>query len=234
MTDAARAWAEATGRCAGLQAVQAQGRLSGRVGTQRVPGLVVGLIATRANDIGLEARMSGSAIFVLGGRAGEATLVLPQDRRVVASSASAILDALVGVAWEPSRLMAAMAGCVALDAHAQSAEEYADGTVAVALAGGDLAYVSAVNGRRVVRAGRSGGLRVEYRVGAGDWPVEVRIASEPDHVPAVSLVLRLETVVANPTVDPRAFTVAVPAGAEVMSVAQLRAGGPLGDSARRP
>jgi hypothetical protein len=50
----------------------------------------------------------------------------------------------------------------------------------------------------------------------------------------VALVMRLETVVPNPTLDPRAFIVAVPADAEAMSVQQLRDGGPLGGSARRP
>lgn len=232
-TDAAAAWREATSRCAGLQALQAQVRLSGRVGTQRIPGLVVGVIATRANELGLEARVSGAAIFVLGGRGGDATLVLPQERRVVVSSASEILEALVGVAWEPARLMAVLAGCLAPDAEVQSANEYSDGTLAVSLAGGDLAYLSATSGRRAVRAGRSGGLRVEYRRGTGAWPAEVRIASEPGQVP-VTLVLRVDTVVPNPVVDPRAFTVTVPAGAEAMSVAQLRDGGPLGDAARRP
>ena len=112
---------------------------------------------------------------------------------------------------------------MAPDAQVQSAAEYVDGTLVVNLAGGDSAYLSTTKGRRVVRAGRSGGLRVEYRLGTGEWPTEVRIASDAGHVPAVTLVLRLETVVPNPGVDPRAFMVAVPAGAEAMSVAQLRA-----------
>jgi hypothetical protein len=129
--------------------------------------------------------------------------------------------------------MTVLAGCVTPDAEVQSASEYGDGTLAVRLAGGDLVYLSTTNGRRVVRAGRSGGLRVEYRRGTGAWPAEVRIASEPGQVP-VTLVLRLDTVVPNPAIDPRAFTVTVPAGAEAMSVAQLRDGGPLGDSAHRP
>jgi len=234
VVDAARVWGDVANRCVGIQTVQAEVRLSGRVGAQRVPGLTVGVIATRANEIGLEARLSGSTLFVLAGRAGEATLVLPQERRVVAASAAAILEALVGVGWEPSRLMAVLAGCVALDASPRDATEFGDGTQAVNLGGGDSAYLSTVNGRRVVRAGRSGELRVEYRHRAGEWPAEVRIASEPGRTPAVNLVLRLETVVANPTIEPRAFTVTVPAGAEPMSVAQLREGGPLGESARRP
>ncbi|MEO8484217.1 MAG: hypothetical protein ABI634_18545 [Acidobacteriota bacterium] len=233
-TDAARSWREATSKCADLQALQAQARLSGRVGRQRIPGLIVGVIATRANEIGLEARLSGSAAFVLAGRAGEATLVLPQERRVVVASASAILEALVGVAWDPSRLMAVLAGCVAPDADVQSGSEFNDGTLVVNLAGGDLAYVTTLNGRPVVRAARSGGLRVDYRRGTGEWPAEVRIASEPGQVPAVALQLRLETVVLNPVIDPRTFTVTVPAGAEAMSVAQLRDGGPLADASPRP
>ncbi len=213
--------------------MQAQLRLSGHVGSQRIPGLIVGVIATRANEIGLEARVSGSALFVLGGRGGEATLVLPQERRVVVSSASAILDALVGVAWEPSRLMAVLAGCVAQDAPVQGAREYNDGTLAVDLADGDLAYLSRSGDQRVVQAGRSGGLRVAYRRGAGPWPTEVRIASDPGQTPDVVLVLRVDALVPNPSLDARAFTVAVPAGSEAMSVQQLRDGGPLGDSARR-
>jgi hypothetical protein len=231
--DATAAWRDASSRCGDLQAIQIQARLSGRVGAQRIPGLILGVVATRSNAIGLEARLSGSALFVLGGRGGDATLVLPQDHRVVVASAPAILEALVGVAWEPSRLMAVLAGCITPDAEVESGSEYSDGTVAVQLAGGDVAYLAIADGRRIVRAGRSGGLRVEYRRERGPWPAEVRIASEPGQVP-VTLVLRIDAIVPDPSIDPRAFTVVVPAGAEVMSVDQLRSGGPLGDAARRP
>jgi len=190
----------------------------------------VGGIATRDGRIGLDARWSGSAVFVLGGDANQARLVLPRDRRVIEAPAAAILDALVGVSWDPARLMAVLSGCVAADPQVRDAVEFPDGTLAVHLSGDDVAYVVRTNGRRTVRAAESGGLGVAYRWAVEEWPAEIVIQSETGRTPSVSLTLRVEAAVANPTPDASAFTVTVPQGAEPMSITELRSAGPM----RRP
>lgn len=229
--DAAALWRQATASCATISSIQAQAHLSGHLDRQRIPGLLTGVIAGRDGRVALEARLSGAPVFVLAGNAAAVTLLLSRPPRVVTGPAETIVHALVGLAWTPARLLAVLAGCVSPDAAASDAREFPDGVIAVRLSSGDEAYLERRSGRLVVRAGAIDGVVVDYQWGASRTPSQIAIRSEAGRAPAVALVIRVDVAVIDPQPSPQAFAVAVPAGAAVMSVDELRASGPLGDGA---
>jgi hypothetical protein len=232
--DGAARWSDATRACAAVTGYHAQLRLSGRLAGHGMPGITVGLALTRDGRIGLEARAGGPSLFVLGGRADDATLALTSDRRLVTAPAADIVDALVGVALGPARLLAVMTGCVSPDLQVADVRAYEAGaTMAVRLASGDVAYLVRGTSGMVVRAGAFDGVQVEYRDRfASGWPRRIEIRTEAGRVPAVSLSMRIESVEIDPTLADSVFVVARPSGWAPLSIGELRASGPLGDSRR--
>ena len=225
------AFAEATRACAAVRTIRAQLRLSGRVSGRRVPGVTVGVAVTADGQIGLEARVAGPPLFSLAGRSGEATLVLPQDRRVVVAPAGQIVDALIGVPLGPDRLLAILSGCVAPDARFADAVTYAAVT-AVHLNGGDVVYLTREGGRTDLRAGVFDDVTVEYRQRQDGWPRQIVIRTAPGRKPAVSLSLRVDALERDTALPASVFEISRPAGGTPMSVEELRAYGPFGDSTR--
>jgi hypothetical protein len=228
LADASALWRQASAPCQSLAAYQTQIRLSGRVAGQPLGSLTVGVVVSRAGEIGLEARASGPPVFVLGGRADRATLWLASSRRVVVDRAAAILDALVGVPWDPERLMAVLSGCVTFAGGAADAREYDGGITALRFSGGDEVYVETIAGRSSVRAAIVDGVAIDYRRAESGWPQQIALRSEPGRSPSVALTMRIEAVVPDPATDPSQFAVVVPSGALPMSIDELRASGPRG------
>jgi hypothetical protein len=193
--------------------------------------VTVGVAVTADGQIGLEARVAGPPLFSLAGRAGEATLVLPQDRRFVVAPAGQIVDALIGVPLGPGRLLAILSGCVSPAARFAEAAEYA-GVTAVHLVGGDVLYLTHEGGRSDLRAGVFDDVTVEYRQRQAGWPAQIVIRTAPGRTPSVSLALRVDALDRDTTLPDSTFEIARPAGATLMSVDELRASGPFGDSTR--
>ncbi len=228
LADAGALWRQTSAPCQSLTAYQAQLRLSGRVAGEPVGNLIVGVVTTRASEIGLEARASGPPAFVLGGRADRATLWLASSRRVVVDHADAIVDALVGVPWDPERLMAVLSGCVTFAGRPADAREYDGGITALRFSGGDEVYVETIAGRSTVRAAVVDGVSVDYQRAESGWPTQVALRSEPGRSPSVALSMRIDVAVPDPATNPSQFTVVVPTGASPMSIEELRASGPRG------
>src|SRR5579871_6754865 len=207
---AAAAWDGATNACRGVHEYRASGRLSARVASQRIPHVDIGLAASAAGDIAIEARAGSALVFKLAGSASEATLVLADGNRVVRAPAAEIVEALVGAPLGPERLLAVLTGCVSRQPALSRAERVGD-FVHVWTGDGEV-YLEKNGGAWRPRGGFFEALVVEYRSFAGEWPADLTIVSEPGHTPAVSISLHLEDPQANPPPAPAVFKVNVPDG----------------------
>jgi hypothetical protein len=219
--------------CGDLRSLTADIKLSGRVDGRRVRGtLQVGL--TRDGGVRIEAVAPfGAPIFTIAGRADAGTLWLPRSREVVRAAPAEILEALTGVALPPAGLFEILTACPAADDAVVKAERFTSP---------DLARVSLRSGTEVwwrpdvappqpLGARRAGAL-VEYRAFAGDRPQTVRLGAAPGPAgtPGASradLSLTLQQVETNVAVPDEAFSLAVPDGARVLTLSELRQAGVL-------
>jgi hypothetical protein len=224
----ADAWQRTAAPCLGVKTMTAELSLSGRAGDTRLRGRVQAGFARGSM------RMEGVApfgqpFFILASTPSAATLLMPRDERVVtAPDAQEILDALVGVRLRSDALMAVLAGCVMADAPA-GATAHGDIT-RFAFATGAV-YVRTRGQQSRIVAAEARPFFVEYLDSAmsGPWPARVRISRDLPDGQGVDLTIGVSQVETNMTLPPEAFTVNVPPGTIPMSLAQLRASGPLGD-----
>jgi hypothetical protein len=77
-----------------------------------------------------------------------------------------------------------------------------------------------------VRAARRDGWQTDYPAWQGRFPQSVRLQSDRPGA-AVDLTATLSQVEANVDIDPKAFTVDVPPGAQPLTLDELRNAGPL-------
>lgn len=219
--------------CGELRSITADIKLSGRVDGRRVRGtLQVGL--TRDGGVRIEAVAPfGAPIFTIAGQADSGTLWLPRSREVVRATPSEILDALTGVSLPPSGLFEIVTACPASDDAVVKAERFSKPDLArVALrSGAEVWWRPGVAPLRPLGARHDGAL-VEYRTFAGDRPQTVRLGARPaaTGTPAASradLSLTLQQVESNVALPDEAFTLAVPDGAKVLTLSELRQAGVL-------
>lgn len=152
-----------------------------------------------------------------------------------AADAAEILDALVGVRLQADALRAVLAGCaftgapLSATSHGPATRHgnltrftFPDGVAFVAASGGGV--------RRIVAAQIQSFL-IEYPLdSAGSaWPPRVRISRDLPDGQGVDLTFALSQIETNITIPAEAFTLDVPADTMPMTLAQLRAAGPLGE-----
>jgi hypothetical protein len=212
-----------------VRTISAEVAVSGSVGGHRLRGrLLAGLAAPSSVYIEAPAPF-GAPLFVLGGTATDATLLLPRDRRVLEHGrTSEILEALAGVPLTPSDLQATLTGCTANDEGVGEARQLGNdwrvlpGTSTRYLhrdePGGPWRLVS------VVGEGADG-WRSDFRDFADDLPRSVRLVS--NEARRFDLRLDLSQVEVNADLDPSTFRVRIPAGTQPISIDELRASGPL-------
>jgi outer membrane lipoprotein-sorting protein len=231
----ADAWRQVAAPCLGVRTLTAELALSGRAGGTRLRGRV---------QAGFEApgriRLEGVApfgqpVFILAGDGARATLLLPRDERVVqAADAAEILEALAGVRLGADTLRAVVAGC-AMTSPPTGATQHGD-VIRLAFDDGAV-YVRMRGAQRRIVAAEAPPFLVEYldTAASGAWPRRVRISrgsTSLDPLPGderVDLTIDISQVETNMPLPPEAFTIDVPPGAMPMTLAQLRAAGPLGD-----
>ena len=218
------AYEQATADCKSVSTITAEIGLSGRAGGTKLRGRInAGLAAP--DDIVLEGLAPfGKPAFVLSGRAGEATLWLPRDERVLRGSPpAAIVEALAGVALTPAELRAVVAGCGLGVTVPVSGRTFNEDSAAVEAPTGPV-YLRRVEGRWRVVAGVRDTLTIQYAdfVAGRATTVYVRTA-------VADLTMRLSQVDINTPIDPRAFDVEIPASAQPLSLEELRRAGPLGE-----
>jgi hypothetical protein len=223
--EGAAAWDEATRVCRETSTLAGELRVSGRIGGQRVPTIVIGAAVEGAGNIALDARYAGASVFVLRGTHDHATLVLTERREIVTGRAEEILDALVGVPLGPARLLAILTGCVTSRREVTRSER----VEAFARVGTDDAtvYLTRTENHWRVRAGAFEGFVVDYRAFGADLPRRLAVRSVAGRAPAVDLAIELAAYETTPR-DPVVFRPVVPEGAAIISLDQLRDAGPLG------
>lgn len=223
------AFDEAAASCRGVRTWTAEIALAGRAGRMKIRGRAFAGLAP-PGALRLEALAPfGQPIFVLVARAGEATLLLPRDRRVLRhDSAAEILEAVTGVAIDPDGLRHVVTGCLA-DAEPGGGRAYAGGWHAVDLGSSATAFLRQTAGRWRIEAGSLPGLAVEYREFDGARPRRIRLRAQPSgDLAAADLTLTISQVETNVAVPDRAFTMDVPADAVPLTLEELRDAGPLG------
>ncbi len=223
--------------CRGVRTWTAEVAVAGHAGATRLRGRVlVGL--ARPARLRLEGLAPfGQPLFILVADAHEATLWMPRDRRVLRHpSAGAVVAALAGVALEPDALLDLVTGCVS-GAAPTGGRAYPGGWYAVDFDTQATAWLQRAGSRWRIVAGARGSLTVEYGEHDGGQPRRVRLRAAGDATggsaaPGTDLTLRLAQIEVDAALAPQAFTVDVPAGAEPITLDELREQGPLG--VRRP
>ncbi|MEX2270498.1 MAG: hypothetical protein WD690_03445 [Vicinamibacterales bacterium] len=226
--DHATAWAAAAGSCLGVRTLTAELALSGRAGDTRMRGRV---------QAGFEApgriRLEGVApfgqpVFILAGDGAQATLLLPRDERVVtAPGAAEILEALAGVRLDADALRAVLTGCVFSDPPTGATGH--GGIARFAFAGGAVYVERRSNVSRIV-AGETQSFLIEYpdAFAGSAFPRRVRISRGAAVGDAVDITIAMSQIETNIDLPVAAFTIDIPPGTRPMTIADLRAAGPLG------
>jgi hypothetical protein len=227
---AADIWTAASSTCRDTHNLHASVSVRGRLAGRRIPGMAGAtllVVVSDAGEIGIEARVSGQLAFKLGGRAEDATLFLPNDRRVVRGRAADIVNALVGVPIDPQALLAVLAGCVSQAAAVEHGDRFGP-VVAVKTANATVYLEPRGAGAWRVRAGVRQGLAVSYDFGPDDsirdisWQSTVADAS-------VAFAVRVDALDRNVPLDPAMFSVTVPDDATPATIEELGRSGLTGE-----
>jgi hypothetical protein len=223
---AVEAFTAATKPCAGLKTLSAEIRLSGRAAGERLRGTLHAGFAAPASLRFEAVAPFGPPVFILAGRDNRTTLYFPRDNRVLADVALAeVLDRLTALRLDADDVRLILTGCLAQQATPSEGRAWSDGLKAVTLRPNVIAYVRDRNATPIVVAADYGPWLVDYTDHLNGWPRTVRIRSrEAGRVDATA---RLDQLEINVPIDDRAFSVDVSAGAERITLNDLRAIAPL-------
>ena len=225
------AFTTATAACRGFRSLTGELSLSGRAAGERIRGRVIAGLET-----GGAVRLEGVApfgppVFILAGKAENATLLLPRERRVLKDTAvSAVLERLTGLALSADDLRLMVSGCLADAATPTDGRQWPGGWQAVSLGAEHVAYVRLIGGRPTVVAADYGPWRVDYSEHLSGYPRLVRVrrglgADGGDST--TDIVARVGELEVNTAINPLAFTLDVPPDAEPMTLDELRSVAPL-------
>jgi len=224
--------ADATAACQRVTSLTAELAVTGSVGGQRVRGhMIVGV--ARPASVRLEAAAPfGAPLFIFVARGTDATLLLPRDERALEHGRpDEVLDAVAGVPLDPVDLRAVLTGCALAPDPSEASQPSADWRIVPDGPGHLYLHREGPTGPwRVAAAVRpstasADGWRAEYRAFQDGLPREVRLASATPK--RFDLQLTLSQVETNVALDAGAFEVRIPRGARPISIAELRASGPL-------
>jgi len=229
-------FSEALDHCDDVVTLTAEIGLSGRAAGQRLRGtLHAGFASPEALRLEAVAPFGGP-FFLLAGKDGRATLLLPRENRVLRDApASAILEALAGLDQPPSDLRAWIEGCPAATGAVSNPRSYGPDWAAADLASGGQLWIHRLPasqtaghaGWRLV-AVNAGPLTIEFSEHSGTQPGRLRIRRpEAPGVAALDLRLALRQVERGVTLPDAAFTVDVPANAVAITIDDLQQSGPL-------
>jgi hypothetical protein len=233
--DFAALFAQATDQCRGVRTFAGVLEMTGRIGGSGVPRTRIEAGFADPDQIRLEAKAPfGRSVFVLVARqAGEATLVLPRDKRVLSGSpADQIVEALTGVRFGADELRTIVTGCGPGLAEPHTARMYPGEWLAVD-ADGRTFWLRQIDGIwRIVGAARDG-IEIRYDQFQGNRPSIVRLRTTGAPAGGASdLTLRISDVDINIPLGPEVFQVEIPTDAAPLSLEELRRSGPLGTEAR--
>lgn len=223
----AQVLAQLTEPCRGVRTLTAELALAGRAGQQRLRGRVVAGFERPASMRLEGVAPFGPPAFILASRGNMAILLLPRDDRVLTGEpAEEMLGALTGVSLAPADLQAILTGCVTVDPKPTSGRLHQNGWASIDLEDGTRLFLLQQNNAWQLRAARRQGWQIDYTAWQGRFPQSVRLQSEQPAV-NVDLTATMSQIESNTDLDPAAFTVSVPPGAQTMTLEELRAAGPL-------
>lgn len=237
-TDGAQALDQATRQCRDVRVLTAEVGVSGRAGGQKVRGrLAVGLEAPASARIEAVAPF-GAPAFIFVATAGDATLLLPRDARVLEHGRpTAVLETIAGVPLDPADLRAVVTGCPATPA--EPAQTRSGGRDWRLVASADevlYLHKDPQSGPwRIVATTHSGerAWRVEYRDFQGDLARNIHFQTRSLAEGGTDLTFALSQVDVNTTLEADAFRVQIPKGTEPITLDELRRSGPLAERQRR-
>lgn len=234
--DARTAFEEAVGACRRVTSISAELSVSGTAAGQRLRGRVLAGLAAPESVVLDAAAPFGASVFIYAARDGEATLLLPRDRRALEHGDPAdVLEAVTGVPLDALALRRTLTGC-APDAMAGDGRSYGNDWRAVTLTNGE-AFVRRQGAGpwrlvAVVHRGDGGdGWRADFADFEGDLPRTVRLTSA-DAPRRFDLRLALSQVEVNPALGPDVFTLRVPASMSPITLDELRRSGPMAEATR--
>jgi hypothetical protein len=231
--EAAAVWIQTTAACRASANYSAEIVIDGRVGNEKLRRITLHSGFTRDGRIRLEGVAPiGGPVFILAGRSDHATLTLPHDHRVVTAPVADIVDALIGLRFAPADWVDVLAGCA-------GAAEFPANRPNGGEIGGDMLVSIGARARALVRkdtnekwrvfAGEMPNATVEYRKYDGSWPSLARITSSTTAAVPLSINLEITQIFVNSSLPDKTFTLEAPPGFEPMTLAELRAIGPLGE-----
>ncbi len=177
----------------------------------------------------------GAPFFILAGQAERATLVLPRERRVLKDTGVAdVLERITGLAFGADDLRLILSGCLIDKAAPSDGRQWGGGWRAVTIATDRVAYLRVQNGQPVLIAADYGPWHVDYSAHAGGFPRLVRVRSrEPGPGSlgegGIDITARIEQLEVNTQINPRAWLVEIPSGADPMTLDELRSIAPLAE-----
>jgi hypothetical protein len=237
-SDGAAAIAQATSACRAISTITLEMSVSGSVSGHRVRGQLVAGLAAPASAR-LEAAASfGQPLFVFVAANGDASVLLPRDKRVLEHGApSDVLDAVAGVPLDAKTLRHLITGCT--EASSGAGARSVGDNWRVVTEGADDIYirrdfasapwrlVATVHRSTALTASRSAGWRAEYSMFENNLPGMVRLVSVP--AGRFDLQLALSQIELNVALGAEAFRVDMPKGVSPISLDELRQSGPLGE-----
>lgn len=224
--DLSAAERDARASCQSHDAVTADLRLSGRIDGERVRGtLQVGVTRDAMRLEGLAP--FGAPVFVLAAQPGDALLLLPRETAVArGTSATELLDAVVGVALSSSDLLAIVSGCGLADWKVTGGSTFGGTWTRLDLDQDRALWLRASgNGPPLLMAAEDDRWRIEYTRATAGWPTAIRLRRSRqtgEGVPQTDAVFAVDSPEALAGLPEGALRVEVPQGARQLSLADLR------------
>jgi hypothetical protein len=223
---------QATTTCQNVSRLTAEIAVSGSAGGRRLRTRLLAGVAAPASARLEAAAPFGSPFFIFVSRAGEATLLLPRDDRVLSHGRpDDVLEAVAGVPLDAAALRRVLTGCAEAP-DAPAVRSFGSDWRGASNSDSDLYFHRDPGGgtwRLVAVTRRSSGAsawRADYREFQNDLPRSIRLSSTGSH--AIDLRLKLSQVEIDPPLGAEAFEVRVPPTASAITLEELRESGPLG------
>jgi len=228
--DAADVVAQAMAACRAVNTVTLEMSVRGSAGGHRLRGKITAGMAKPASARLEAVAPFGQPLFIFVAENGDASLLLPRDRRVLEQGKPAdVLEAVSGVPLDANGLRMLVTGC-ANAPDASDAVALGESWRAAPDGGDNLYFHKEPASWRLVATIRRNAWRAEYSMFENGLPRVVHIVSQP--AGKFDLQLDLSQVELNVALGPDAFRLPQTRASEPVnpiSLDELRQSGPLGE-----